>query len=293
LVWLATCWLAFAVPVWLDLPADWLDAVLPARTFLMAGLLGWLSFQMIDLLMALYTNSELLRPHRNLSDMIVPVSMRFLKGSVVLLVLGYVIYHVGQGESLIRFFTGLGMAGLAASLAAQDILKSFFGTLLLIGERSFKLGDRIKVGDHEGVVEQVGFRSTRLRTSDGSLLTIPNSTITTASIDNQGTEVARRHSIHLPLGKDLPVDQLAALRKRLLTWLHDHPAVIPDASVVSIALHPEAGAELQVNFMLDDGEGTDEAAARQEINYAILRMVQDLGRPAPAPAARQELQRAS
>jgi MscS family membrane protein len=182
LTWVGTCWLFFKFPAWLDLPVTWLDSILPARTFLMAGLLGWLGFQTTDLLMALYTNSEFLRPHRNLSDMIVPVSMRLFKGTVVLLVAGYVIYHVGEGQSLIRFLTGLGAAGLAASLAAQDILRSFFGTLLLIGECSFKLGDRIKVDGHEGVVEQVGFRSTRLRTADGSLVSIPNATITSTSI---------------------------------------------------------------------------------------------------------------
>jgi MscS family membrane protein len=182
LTWVGTCWLFFKFPAWLDLPVSWLNTILPARTFFMAGLIGWLGFQMIDLLMAIYTNSELLRPHRNLSDMIVPVCMRLFKGTVFLLVSGYVVYHVGHGESLIRFLTGLGAAGLAASLAAQDILKSFFGTLMLIGERSFKLGDQIRVEAHEGIVEQVGFRSTRLRTSDGSVVTIPNATITSASI---------------------------------------------------------------------------------------------------------------
>ena len=60
-----------------------------------------------------------------------------------LLVATYVVYQVGQGDLLGRFLTGLGVAGLAASLAAQDALKSFFGTLLLIGRRSFKIGDRI------------------------------------------------------------------------------------------------------------------------------------------------------
>jgi MscS family membrane protein len=182
LTWVGTCWLFFKFPAWLDLPITWLDTILPARTFLMAGLIGWLGFQTTNLLMALYTNSELLRPHRNLSDMIVPVCMRLFKGTVLLLVTGYVIYHVGEGQSLIRFLTGLGAAGLAASLAAQDILRSFFGTLLLIGECSFKLGDRIKVDGYEGIVEQVGFRSTRLRTPDGALVTIPNATISSTSI---------------------------------------------------------------------------------------------------------------
>src|SRR5439155_10628988 len=136
---------------------------------------AWFGLRLIDLVMAVYINSEFLKPHRSLGDMIVPVTMRLTKGITLIVVATYVVYQIGQGDMLGRFLTGLGVAGLAASLAAQDALKSFFGTLLLIGERSFKIGDRIIVGGQEGVVEQVGFRSTRLRTPEDSLLTIPNS----------------------------------------------------------------------------------------------------------------------
>jgi MscS family membrane protein len=126
--------------------------------------------------------------------MVVPVTMRFFKGATIVLVLTYIVYQIGQGDLLGRFLTGLGVAGLAASLAAQDALKSFFGTLLLIGERSFKIGDRVSVDNKTvGTVEQVGFRATRLRTDEGSLVTVPNSTIAAASINNYGgqNQVAR------------------------------------------------------------------------------------------------------
>jgi MscS family membrane protein len=146
--------------------------------------------QLVDLCTAVYTNSELLRPHRSLSDMIVPVSVRISKTVVLLVVTTYMIYQIGQIDLLTRFLTGLGVAGLAASLAAQDALKSFFGTLLLIGERAFKIGDRINVSGKEGIVEQVGFRSTRLRTPEGSTLTIPNAVIASAPIDNMGAAKA-------------------------------------------------------------------------------------------------------
>jgi MscS family membrane protein len=289
LTWVCACWLFFKVPAWLDLPVVWLNAIMPARTLLMATLLGWLGFQLIDLLMGLYMNSELLRPHRSLSDMIVPVCMRLAKGGVLLLVLGYVIYQVGQGDSLVRFFTGLGAIGIAASLAAQDILKSFFGTLLLIGERSFKLGDWIQVEGHTGTVEQVGFRSTRLRTPDGTLVTVPNSTIASASIDNQGPQTARRHTVTLALDKGLPVEQIAALRDSLEAWLHGHAAIDPEETDVTIGVHREAGPELQVAFALRAGQEADEANIRQEINYTVLRMVQALAQPAPATASAPKL----
>src|SRR5947209_17438263 len=122
--------------------------------------------------------------------------------------------------------TGLGVAGLAASLAAQDALKSFFGTLLLIGERAFKIGDRILVGGTEGVVEQVGFRSTRLRTAEDSVLTIPNAIIAAAPIDNMGARCHRRFSTTVVVAPDTPPELLLELRDRLRSWLDGQAVVV-------------------------------------------------------------------
>src|SRR5262249_25504224 len=155
-----------------------LNAVLALKKFLIAGLFAWVGFGIVDLAMGIYTNSELLKPHRSLGDMIAPVVLKALKGLTLVVVATYIVYEVGQGELLTRFLTGLGVAGLAASLAAQDALKSFFGTLLLISERSFRIGDRIEIdGKTAGTVEIVGFRSTKLRKDDGGLVTVPNATL--------------------------------------------------------------------------------------------------------------------
>jgi MscS family membrane protein len=187
LTWLASAWIFFRLLTWLDFPLDIAATVFATHKFLLAGLVCWMGLRLIDLSMGIYLNSEVLKPHRSLSDMIMPVSMRIGKMVVILVVATYVIYQIGQIDLLTRFLTGLGVAGLAASLAAQDALKSFFGTLLLIGERAFKIGDRINVTGKEGIVEQVGFRATRLRTADGSVLSIPNAVIASAPIENMGT----------------------------------------------------------------------------------------------------------
>lgn len=186
LTWLVTVYVFFQLLEGLDLRIGVAGKLFAIEKFLLAGLLGWLGFRVMDLAMGIYTNAELFRPHRSLSDMIVPVSVRLGKAVLVLAVATYVIYEVGEVDLLGRFLTGLGVAGLAASLAAQDAMKSYFGTLLLIGERAFKIGDRITVNNNQGVVEQVGFRSTRLRTKTGSLLTVPNSVIAAAAIENLG-----------------------------------------------------------------------------------------------------------
>src|SRR5262249_36677277 len=113
LTWVTALWLLFEALELLDLALGLVDGLLPVKTFGMAGIVAWFGVQLVDLATGIYTNSELLKPHRSLSDMVVPVSMRALKGLILLLVAVYVVYQYGEGESLNRFLTGLGFAGLA------------------------------------------------------------------------------------------------------------------------------------------------------------------------------------
>jgi MscS family membrane protein len=274
LTWVMAWWLFFRLLAFFDLPAGLIDTLVPLKQFVLAGLFGWLGFQLIDLVTAVCTNSELLRPHRNLSEMIVPVLVRTLKGVVVILVLIDIVYQVGQGQSLGQFLTGLGVAGLTVSLAAQDALKSFFGTLLLISERSFKLGDRIMVGGQEGIVEQVGFRSTRLRTPEGSLLTIPNATMASAGIDNLGARSFRPYRTSVFIGYDTSFNQLALFRERLQEWLLQHPGIDKDKADIAIQSFTEHGVELTLNLQLVAANGAEEKQVRDEINCEVLRLAQ-------------------
>jgi MscS family membrane protein len=274
LTWVAAWWFLFQLLTLLDLPIRFIDAILPLRVFGMAALVGLLGVQLVNLVTSLYTNSELLRPHRCLSDMVVPMSMRALKGCILLVVAIYLVYQGGEGETLNRFLTGLGVAGLAASLAAQDALKSFFSTLLLIGERSFKIGDKIAVAGVEGVVEQVGFRATRLRTADGSLLTIPNSTITSAAIDNLTTKSFSRCKLTLLINYDTAPEHILALRDRIRDWLRDHPRVRHDKVEVSVNRLTEQGVEVALDLYLADLSSDKEL--KEEINCEVLRLSRSL-----------------
>jgi MscS family membrane protein len=279
LTWLAGWWLLFHLLALLDLPVRVVDALRPFKTFGLAGLLGWFGVQAVALVTAVYTNSELLRPHRSLGDMVVPVTMRTLKGAILLLVAVYVVYQLGEGELLSRFLTGLGVAGLAASLAAQDAMKNFFSTLLLIGERTFKIGDRITVGGQEGVVEQVGFRATRLRTGDGSLLTIPNATIASAAIDNLSTRAFSRCKAALLVNAGTPPERILALRDQLRDWLRRQPRVQADRVEVSVHQLTDKGAEVTVDLYLSEVNAEAEKALKEEINCELLRLAEALGKP--------------
>jgi MscS family membrane protein len=188
------------------------------------------------------------------------------------------IYQVGEFDLLGRFLTGLGVAGLAASLAAQDALKSYFGTLLLIGERAFKIGDHISVGGNEGVVEQVGFRSTRLRNAEGSLLTVPNAIIAASPIDNRGAGVHSgtfRTSVVMSPGTALP--KVLEFRDRLRAWLSEQPALARGKADVHVRRVTGRGVELSLNLSLGPAAAAEEAQFREALVCEIVRLAGSLG----------------
>jgi MscS family membrane protein len=283
---LVATWSFFLMLGALDLPVAVSDPLFAVEKFLMATLLGWLGLRLIDLSMAVYTNTESLAPHRSLGDMIVPVSMRLGKAVVLLVVTIYVVYQIGEIDLLGRFMTGLGVAGLAASLAAQDVLKSFFGTLLLIGERAFKIGDRILVGGTEGVVEQVGFRSTRLRTGEDSVLTIPNAIIAAAPIDNMGARSRHRFTATVVVSPDVAPERLLELRDRLRTWLDGQSIVLKDNVDVHIHRITNDGVELSLSVFLSTATSAEETRFREDVNCEVLHQAAVLG-VCVAPACRR------
>ena len=106
------------------------------------------------------------------------------------------------------WLAGLGIAGLAVSLAAQDSLKNLFGSITILVDRPFLVGQSISYGGYEGLVEEIGFRSTKLRTAGGSLVTIPNSKIVNDVVENTDRRYFRR-SLALKISFSTPPGKVA------------------------------------------------------------------------------------
>ncbi len=107
-----------------------------------------------------------------LDDMLSPVVRKSLR--VTIAILAFVqVATILSDKPITSILAGLGVGGLALALAAQDTIKNFFGSLMLFVDKPFEMGDRIVAGDTDGTVEEVGLRSTRIRTPEGNLVTIP------------------------------------------------------------------------------------------------------------------------
>lgn len=129
-----------------------------------------------------------------------------------------------MGFSLATILAGAGVTGLAVALAAQNTLRNVFGSLMLLLDKPFEVGQRIKIRDYEGVVEDIGMRSTRLRLLSGHLVSIPNENVAEMDIENVDMRPSIRRSFNLPLPSDTPREKI----QRALDILRDILSV-PDA----------------------------------------------------------------
>jgi MscS family membrane protein len=149
---------------------------------------------------------------------IAPLIRKTLRIVVVILFVLFTAENV-LGANIGTWLAGLGIAGLAVSLAAQDSIRNLFGSLMIFLDRPFTVGEQIQFDKWEGPVEEIGFRSTRLRTTTGEVVTIPNSKLADSPVVNVDRRSHIRRVITLTLAKDTPPDKieraLAAIREIL------------------------------------------------------------------------------
>ena len=172
---------------------------------------------------------------------------------------------------------GLGIGGLAVALAAQDTLKNFFGSLMLIADRTFRVGDLVKIGENEGVVESVGLRSTRIRGLDDALLTVPNSDLTTAHVTNFGARRYRRFRTRITVPYGTPSDRLVQFRDGVLELIRQHAQVRQQKYEVAVNDLGASGIEILIQVFFEVPDGHAELTARDSLILDILRLAERLG----------------
>jgi MscS family membrane protein len=142
-----------------------------------------------------------------LDDMLVPIVRKSLRVTIVILLLVHIV-QILSDKPITSIIAGLGIGGLAFALAAQDTIKNFFGSIVLFTDKPFEMGDRIVVDGHDGPVEEVGLRSTKIRTFDGHLVTVPNANLANRTIQNIGRRPYIRRIANLTITYDTPPEKI-------------------------------------------------------------------------------------
>jgi MscS family membrane protein len=195
-------------------------------SILMIGTIGYVAYRLVDVI-SYWLATAAARTESMMDDMLVPMVRTSLRITVVILTLLQIATMLSD-KPLTSILAGLGVGGLALALAAQDTVKNFFGSLVIFADKPFELGERIVVDGHDGAIEQVGFRSTRIRTLDGHLVTIPNGELANKTIQNISKRPHIRRILNLTITYDTPpekVDRAVEIAKDILK---EHEGMHPD-----------------------------------------------------------------
>ncbi|MBT8349849.1 MAG: mechanosensitive ion channel family protein [Deltaproteobacteria bacterium] len=165
----------------------------------------------------------------NLLDKSFVQMMRMIARIIVIVVGSIYLMRAISGKPLSALLAGLGIGGLALALAAQDTLKNFFGSIMIMLDKPFSVGQRITLGDIDGNVENIGFRSTRVRTLTGHLVTIPNEKLAVDSIENIGRRRSIRRLTYITITYDTPPEKVEKAVSIIREILDNHEGMDPDS----------------------------------------------------------------
>ncbi len=171
---------------------------------------------------------------------------------------------------------GLGVGGLAVALAAQQTIANLIGSLIIMVEKPFSVGDSIKLKDAEGVVENVGFRSTRIRTVYNSVVTMPSSQIVNSTIDNMALRDYRQIKIELNLTYDTPIEKIKDFIEGIKQILEAHSNTRKDNIQVFFYQFGSHSLDISVEFFLKVPDKVVELTDRQQIFLDILRLAETM-----------------
>lgn len=169
-------------------------------------------FKLIDIL-AYFLHREAKKSKSTLDDLLVPLVIRSLR--ILVLTLGILFILENFGYDITSLLAGLGLGGLAFALAAQDTVSNLFGSITVFSDKSFQLGDWISIGDIEGTVEDIGFRSTRIRRFDQALVTVPNSQFIKGGVINYSARKKRRIEFYLGVTYSTSVNKMKIVMEEI------------------------------------------------------------------------------
>lgn len=229
------------------------------------------------------------RAESRLDDHLVPILRKSLKGGS--LFVGAMLLLQNLSIDVTALFATLGIGTLAVGLAAKDALANLFGSISIFIDNPFKIGDWIFVDGADGIVEEVGFRSTRIRTQHNSVVILPNAKLADAKIDNYGKRRFRRAIVTLHLVHGTPPERCDALCAAIRRLIEAHPHVRREKIDVVLTNIMAPAIELTATFFFPAEAEVDEPSERHRLLLATLEEVRAAGvtlhaPPAASPAAK-------
>lgn len=243
------------------------------RIFEMAVVVSvtWLLLRITDYVaMVMMARAE--KTTSRLDDQLVPFAKSAVK--ILLCVIALLIVL----GSVLRFnvasiVAGLGIGGLAIALASKDTLENLLGSFLIFMDRPFTIGDLVQLGNLRGHVEEIGFRSTKIRTLDKTMVTVPNKRMTDADLENQTERTFVRNKTIIALTYNTTKEQMQLLLDDLRNYFDHHKMILTGTSVNFINFSASS-MDVEIVYFAKTISVDANATIREEVNFAIMDMMQ-------------------
>ncbi len=269
-----------ALPILAPTPPaeDLIDGVVRASALV---LLFWTVSRVIDVAMQVGASSSWARTHPA-SRSLLPLGTRVAK--VALGIVGLVMLLSELGYAVGSLLAGLGIGGLAVALAAQKTVENLIGAFAIGADQPFREGDYVKVEDFTGTVERIGLRSTRIRTADRTIISLPNGRLADMRLETYASRDRLRFSSQVRLAHDSTPAAVRTVRERIDQLLREHPQVWPQGISVRLTGIGEWSLTLEASAFFSTTDGDEFAAIREELLLAIMDIVAGAGTALAIPA---------
>lgn len=239
---------------------------------LIAITVTWLLARFVDAIIREYLVPLTEKTESDMDDQLIPVVRKGLRS--VIWILGIIVALNNAGYDVAALIAGLGIGGIALAMAAKDTIANIFGGITVFTDKPFTINDRVKIGGFDGNITEIGIRSTRLKTLEGRIVTIPNSKFTDGMVENVSLEPWRKVVLNLGLVYETPAAKIEEAMQILKDIARDN-ANLEEAPVVSFNQFGESS--LGIIFIYYIKKGADIMMTQSEVNLSILKQFEAHG----------------
>ena len=234
----------------------------------------WGLWRTIDVIRTAITESRWIRENLSTS-LLIPLGARITKVLVLVLALATMLSEIGYPVASI--VAGLGIGGLAVALAARSTLENLLGAFSIAADHPFREGDQVKVDDFIGVVESIGLRSTRFRTYDRTLISLPNGKLADMRVESLAARDRIRLNCVVGLVYSTTSQQMRAVLEGMDAVLRAHPKVWPDEITVRLRELAASSLDIEVWAWFQVRRRVEFQLIRQEILLGFMEVVEKAG----------------
>ena len=255
----------------LDIPEEIKHFIIPLIKSIFAFIIFWTIYNILTPLTKILNNLTH-KFGKELSDDITNFLIKTLK--FLIISIGFVAIMNVWGYNISGFLASLGLVGMALALAAKDTASNLFGSLVIFSDRPFKIGDWIMTPDVEGIVEEIGIRSTKVRTFAQAIVTVPNAVLANSAILNWSRMGKRRIKMNIGLTYSTTASQMQSIVSQIRTMLETHKDIHQETIFIYFTDFQDSSLGIFCYFFTQTTNWGEYMRVREDVNLKIMGIVE-------------------